>query len=125
MVRSGTTVLPNSKILQPNTNPNCLEAISNLLKPRFGQKSKDATATAPKMLDWKPRQKEQENGGNTSIHGKRKRWGSTPPKGMERDGPEREIRRSPPTVPVAGEREEQARGVRMGMGEKKLPLPPI
>ena len=72
VVRSGTTVLPNSKILQPNTNPNCLEAIFILLKPRSGQKSRDATAIALKKLDWKSRHKEKENGSNTGIHGKRK-----------------------------------------------------
>ena len=126
MVRSGTTVLPNSKILQPNTNPNSLEAFSILLKPRSGQKSRDATAIAPRKLDWKSRQKETGNGGNTGIHGKRTRWGSIPPKETERSAPEREIRRSPPAAPVAEERDEQGEGgERMGMGEKKLPLPPI
>jgi len=126
VVRFGTTVLPNSKILQPNTNPHCLEAFSILLKPRSGQKSRDATAIAPKKLDWKSRHKETGNGGNTGIHGKRTRWGTIPPKETERSAPEREIRRSPPAAPVAEERDEQGeRGERMGMGEKKLPLPPI
>ena len=49
---------------------------------------------------------------------------STEGNGEER--PEREIRRSPPAAPVAEERDEQGEGgERMGMGEKKLPLPPI
>ena len=124
MVRSGTTVLPNSKILQPNTNPNSLEAFSILLKPRSGQKSRDATAIAPRKLKGKSRQKETGNGGNTGIHGKRTRWGSIPPKETERSAPEREIRRSPPAVPVAGEREEQARGRANGYGGEETPPAP-
>ena len=123
MVRSGTTVLPNSKILQPNINPHCLEAFSIQLKPRFGQKSIDAIATAPKMLDWKSRRKEQENRGNTGIHGKRTRWGSSPLKEMERNAPEKEIRRSPPAAPVAGETN-RARGRANGYGgEENSPCP--
>ena len=35
------------------------------------------------------------NWGNTNIHGKRTRWGSTPPKEMERDDPETTAHRSP------------------------------
>ena len=125
MVRSGTIVLPNSKILQPNTNQNSLEAFSILLKPRSGQKSRDATAIAPKTLDWKSRQKETGNRGNTGIHGKRTRWGSYPPKEMERNAPEREIRWSPPARRLLERERNMQVGVRMGKGEKKLPLPPI
>ena len=118
--------MPNSKINLPNINPKSLVAFSNLLKPRFGQKSRDATTIAPKTLDLKSRQEERRNGGNTGIHGKRTRWGTIPPKETERSAPEREIRRSPPAAPVAEERDEQGEGgERMGMGEKKLPLPPI
>ena len=125
MVRSSTTGLPNSKIFLPNSNLDSLVAFSNLLKPRFGQKSRDATTIAPKMLDWKSRQEERGNGGNTGIHGKRTRWGSIPPKETERSAPKRKIRRSPPTAPVAEERDEQGeRGERMGMGEKKTPPAP-
>ena len=117
--------MPNSKINLPNINPKSLVAFSNLLKPRFGQKSRDATTIAPKMLDWKSRQEEKGSGGNTGIHGKRTRRGSTPLKEMERNAPERESHRSPPVVPVAEERGTEQGGERMGMGEKKLPLPPI
>ena len=92
VVRSGTTGLPNSKIFLPNSNLDSLVSFFNLLKPRFSQKSRDATTIAPKKQDMKTRQKERRNGGNTDIHGKRTRWGSTPPKEMERDAPETEIR---------------------------------
>ena len=95
MARSGTTGLPNSKILLPKLNPHSLDAFSKLLKPRFSQKLRDATTIVPKTLDLKYRQGERRNGGNTDIHGKRTRWGSTPPKDMERDGPEKKARRSP------------------------------
>ena len=124
VVRSGTTVLPNSKIFLPNSNLDSLVAFSNLLKPRFSQKSRDATTIAPKTQDLKTRQKERRNRGNTGIHGKRMRWGSTPPKEMERGAPETEIRRSPPAA-SGGWREEEERGGRMGMGEKKSPPAPI
>ena len=63
MVRSGTTGMPNSKINLPNINPKSLVALSNLIKPRFGQKSRDATTTAPKTRDLKTRQEEKRNGG--------------------------------------------------------------
>ena len=126
MVRFGTSVLPNSKILQPNTNPDSLEAFSILLKPRSGQKSRDATAIAPRTLDWKSRQKETGNGGNTGIHGKRTRWGSIPLKETERSAPEREIRRSPPVAPVAEERDERGEGVSEWVwGEETPPAPDI
>ena len=98
MVKSCTTRLPNSKILLPIMNPNSLVAFSNLLKPRFSQKSRDATTIAPKTLDLKSRQKERRNGGNTGIHGKRTGWGLTPLKEMERDDPEMAARRSPPVA---------------------------
>ena len=101
--------MPNSKINLPNINPKSLVAFSNLLKPRFGQKSRDATTIAPKTRDLKTRQEEKRNGGNTGIHGKRTRWGSTPPKGMERDGPETAARRSPPAARSRW-REEEGRG---------------
>ena len=114
-----------TKFKNTNTNPNSLEAFSILLKPRSGPKSRDATAIAPRTLDWKSRQRETGNGGNTGIHGKRTRWGSIPPKETERSAPKREIHRSPPAAPVAGEKGTEQEGVRMGMGEKKLPLPLI
>ena len=117
--------MPNSKINLPNINPKSLVAFSNLLKPRFGQKSRDATTISPKTRDLKTRQEEKRNGGNTDIHGKRMRWGSIPSKETERSAPEREIRRSPPAAPVPEERGTEQGGERMGMGEKKLPLPPI
>ena len=116
--------MPNSKINLPNINPKSLVAFSNLLKPRFGQKSRDATATAPRVLDWKSRQEEKGSGGNTGIHGKRTRWGSIPPKETERGAPEREIRRSPPAAPVAEERDEQGEGVSEWVwGRRNSPCP--
>ena len=122
--KSGTTVLPNSKIILPNINLDDLVAFSILLKPRSGQKSRDATAIAPRTLDWKSRQKETRNGGNTGIHGKRTRWGSIPPKETERSAPEREIRRSPPAAPVAEERDEQGEGVSEWVwGRRNSPCP--
>ena len=111
MVRSGTTGLPNSKKFPPNINLDDLVAFSNQLKPRFSQKSRDATTIAPKKQDLKKRQNERRNGGNTGILGKRTRWGSTPPKEMERDAPETEIRRSPPAA-RGGWREEETRGAK-------------
>ena len=125
MVRSGTTGLPNSKILLPKLNPHSLDAFSKLLKPRFSQKLRDATTIAPKTLDLRTRQKERRNEGNTGIHGKRTRWGSPPPKGMERDGPETAARRSRPAARRRWREEEERGGVRMGMGEKKHPPAPI
>ena len=111
VVRSGTTDLPNSKIFLPNSNRDSLVAFSNQLKPRFGQKSRDATTIAPKKQDLKTRQKETRNRGNTGIHGKRTRWGSTPPKEMERDAPKTEIYRSTHAA-RGGWREEEKRGVK-------------
>ena len=76
------------------------------------------------MLDWKSRQKETGNGGNTGIHGKRTRWGSIPPKETERSAPEREICRSPPAAPVAEERDEQGEGVSEWVwGRRNSPCP--
>ena len=126
MVRSGTTGLPNSKIFLPNSNQDSLVAFSNQLKPRFSQKSRDATTIAPKKQELKKRQNEIKNGGNTGIHGKRTRWGSTPPKEMERDAPDTEIRRSPPTT-SGGWREEEKRGGEVNGygGEETSPCPDL
>ena len=99
--------MPNSKINLPNINPKSLVAFSHLLKPRFGQKSRDATTIAPKTRDLKTRQEEKRNGGNTGIHGKRTGWGSTPPKEMERNGAETEGRRSLPAARCRWREEEE------------------
>ena len=116
--------MPNSKINLPNINPKSLVAFSNLLKPRFGQKSRDATTIAPKTRDLKTRQEEKRNGGNTGIHGKRTRWGSTPPKEMERNGPETEGRRSLPAARWRSRERKRNQGTKqMGMGWRKPPLP--
>ena len=124
MVRSGTTGLPNSKILLPKLNPHSLDAFSKLLKPGFSQKSRDATTIAPKTLDLRTRQKERRNGGNTGIHGKRTGWGSTPPKGMERDGPETAARRSPPAARQRWREEEERGGGADGYGRDETSPPP-
>ena len=126
VVRSGTTGLPNSKIILPNSNRDSLVAFFNQLKPRFSQKSRDATTIAPKKQDLKTRQKERRNRGNTGIHGKRTGWGSTPPKEMERDAPEMEIRRSPPAA-SGGWREEEERGGEVNGygGEETSPCPDL
>ena len=116
--------MPNSKINLPNINPKSLVAFSNLLKPRFGQKSKDATTIAPKTPDLKTRQEEKRNGGNTGIHGKRTRWGSTPPKEMERNGPETEGRRSPPAARWRWRERKRNEGTKqMDMGGGNHPCP--
>ena len=86
VVRSGTTGLPNSKIFLPNSNRYSLVAFSNQLKPRFSQKSRDATTIAPKKQDLKTRQKERRNGGNTGIHGTKRGWGKIPPDGNKGAG---------------------------------------
>ena len=126
MVRSGTTGLPNSKILLPKLNPHSLDAFSKLLKPRFSQKSRDATTIAPRKEELKKRQNERRNGGNTGIHGKRTRWGSTPPKGMEREGSETKARWSP-TAARRCWRDEEERGGRANgyEGDETSPCPDI
>ena len=116
--------MPNSKINLPNTNPKSLVAFSKLLKPRFGQKSRDATTIAPKTRDLKTRQEEKRNGGNTGIHGKRTRWGSIPPKELERGGTKTAAGPSPPAAKRRRSDEEDERVERMGMGEKATPPAP-
>ena len=124
VVKSSTIGLPNSKILLPIINPTSLVAFVNLLKPRFSQKSRDATTISPKTLDLKSRQKERRNGGNTGIHGKRTGWGSTPPKEMERDGPDMAAHRSPPTSSTTLKHERGRGRLANGCGgERNSPCP--
>ena len=78
-------------------------AVSQVLpKPRFNKRIDECNKYSPKPR-FKKENQGRGDGGNTGIHGKRTRWGSIPPKEMERSAPEREIRRSPPAVSVAGE----------------------
>ena len=126
MVRSGTTGLPNSKVLLPKLNPHSLGSYSIQLKPRFSQKSRDATTISPKTLDLKSRQKERRNRGNTGIHGKRTGWGSIPSKGMERDDPETAARQSPPAASRRWrDEEERVGGANRYGGDETSPCPDI
>ena len=74
----------------------------------------------------KSRQRENGNGGNTGIHGKRTRWGSIAPKELERDDTKTAACPSAPAARRRWSNEEHERVERMGMGEKdNSPCPDI
>jgi len=60
----------------------------------------------PENLEAKLRGKERGIRGETLFHGKRARWGSIPPGGMQGERSETKIRGGPP-VPFLGRREKE------------------